>query len=600
MLTDKTYKQIGFSLIEILVVVLISSILIIVAMPSMTRKLVASKPDVSVLKCVKKEFAGDLNSDACSKAINHCLYGINNACTSISNIIENGRDNERMAARNVMAATCDRGGDEACSYMVTSCVKDSNACHTGYENDLNKYLTLDININSPARMPIFKYASAYFYSDNKNIIDEVNGDCSCSGSGIASIACGINGTTTCKWQTSIDSYYKLDNQGKAISVDKDGNLYVAGYSSNGSDNDAVIIKFDSYGNILWKKVLSTSYTEEVRGVSVDSSSNIYLIGTTTIVVNSSYNMFLTKLDKNGNILWNNKYDVASSALDVFNAGTVDSTGNVIVTGRTQNGSTPDIVALKVGGNGSTVWQKSINSGSSYSDTGYGVAVDSNNDIYFVGSVLSSIYYPTIVKMSSDGNSVLWSRTLNSEGTFKAVAVDKNNNIYATGYINSSRDMLVTKIDSSGNIKWATRLYTGSSDEAFGIAVDRQCNVYITGYSGNYMAVVKLNTNGEKLWDKLVIPSAHSVEKGNAISVDRSEHIYITGSTPSSSSYNMPVLKLNRTQSNSSVFSSASVSFAPLASFSYTIEDVTYTPSSYDTFIMSNFGSYTTDPEFAFN
>ncbi len=83
--------------------------------------------------------------------------------------------------------------------------------------------------------------------------------------------------------------------GKAVAVDQNGNIFVAGYTPsnlngviNNGSNDGYLVKFNTNGELLWTKLIGSSQHESFNDVVVDQEY-IYLSGyfRTTIFHNIS-------------------------------------------------------------------------------------------------------------------------------------------------------------------------------------------------------------------------------------------------------------------------------------------------------------------------
>lgn len=83
-------------------------------------------------------------------------------------------------------------------------------------------------------------------------------------------------------------------------------------SSNGID-DIFVSKFDNSGNVIWAKSFGGNGYDAVMAVASDDSDNIYITGSfdsdsiqfdgSELFKTGITNMFIVKLDENGNVLW---------------------------------------------------------------------------------------------------------------------------------------------------------------------------------------------------------------------------------------------------------------------------------------------------------
>ncbi|MCX6752260.1 MAG: SBBP repeat-containing protein [Candidatus Nomurabacteria bacterium] len=209
-------------------------------------------------------------------------------------------------------------------------------------------------------------------------------------------------------------------------------------------------------------------------------------------------------------------------------------------------------------------------GGSGSDTGHGIAVDVNGNVYVSGYSSSTWGSPVraytdggdafVAKLSSTGI-LIWNTFLggNGEDYGFGVAVDTNGNVYATGYSNdtwgvtpvrsytSSTDAFVVKLDSAGVLTWNTFLGGSREDQGNGIAVDISGNVYVTGTTSGatwgspvkaYLSTqdafaAKISSAGALTWNTFV---GRSSTVGQGIAVDTSGNVYIAGSVGGGSGF----------------------------------------------------------------
>jgi hypothetical protein len=170
------------------------------------------------------------------------------------------------------------------------------------------------------------------------------------------------------------------------------------------------VKYNSSGTKQWTKQLGSSGYDTGSGVTVDSSDNIYVTGTTSGGLDGNTNsgdqdIFLVKYNSSGTKQWTKQ--LGTSATDIGNGVTVDSSDNIYVTGSTgggldgnTNSGWRDIFLVKYNSSGTKQWTKQL--GTSGIDWGYEVTVDSSNNIYVTGSTGGGLDGNT----SSGGNDLI--------------------------------------------------------------------------------------------------------------------------------------------------------------------------------------------------
>ncbi|MDR3611254.1 MAG: SBBP repeat-containing protein [Ignavibacteriaceae bacterium] len=131
----------------------------------------------------------------------------------------------------------------------------------------------------------------------------------------------------CLWAQQAGSKDKYANcMGESISIDAGGNSYITG-SFEGTANfgtvqlinhgkrDIFVAKYDPNGNRLWAKSAGGKFDDGGEGISVDSDGNSFVAGTffgsvefDTLILNKENfargnNMFIAKYDTYGNRIW---------------------------------------------------------------------------------------------------------------------------------------------------------------------------------------------------------------------------------------------------------------------------------------------------------
>ena len=99
--------------------------------------------------------------------------------------------------------------------------------------------------------------------------------------------------------------------GYGVNVDSSDNIYLMGYTAGGldgntnsGDNDTFLVKYNSSGVKQWTQQLGSTSHEVGYGVTVDSSDNIYVTGTTYGGLDGNTNsgnldIFLVKFNSDG-------------------------------------------------------------------------------------------------------------------------------------------------------------------------------------------------------------------------------------------------------------------------------------------------------------
>jgi len=366
--------------------------------------------------------------------------------------------------------------------------------------------------------------------------------------------------------TWIDQFGSLlSDGGTSVAVDVAGNVYVAGYSEGGYDrskprpnlyynNDALVGKYDLNGNELWKKEFGNlNVNDEANAIAVDPVGNIYITGgTSDALLGGTSDVFLTKLDTNGSVLWEKKF--GTSRNDTARGIAMDSAGNIYVTGEFAGygsfnlGNNNGFLA-KYDQSGNQLWVQET--GLPDSDSAYDVAVDPAGNVYITGATGGSLQGTTvgftdafIMKYDSAGNQ-LWHQILGgdySDGA-QGIAVDSAGNAYIAGYfqpgLGKPENSFVAKYRSDGALQWATPYdYSLTKDRANDIAIDTNDNIYVTGQTFNTIEglqggdddvfLFRIDRDGNWLGDHVL--AALGTDRPGKVVTDVSGNVYVAGYT----------------------------------------------------------------------
>lgn len=357
----------------------------------------------------------------------------------------------------------------------------------------------------------------------------------------------LNGALALAWATY---YGGLDNDfGHAIATDSMGNVYLAGDTESedimnagghqntygGGDRDVFLVKFDASGVRLWSTYYGGTGWDYGYSLAIDQEGNLYLAGTTNSSSNiasgghrnthaGSNDAFLVKFDAAGVRQWATYY--GGSGIDSGTGVAVDKQGNVYLAGQTQ--STAGIAS---GGHQNT--QEGTTDAFLVKFNASGVRIWAT---YYGGFGFED---NSSVATDGEGNVYLAGR---SEG-YGNIASGGHQNNFGGGTF----DAFLAKFNAAGVRQWAT-FYGGSRDDlGFSVATDGSGNVYLAGITGSenniaaaghQMAyggvedafLAKFNAAGARQWGTYY--GGTSGEQSGQVAVDAEGNVYLAGTTVS--------------------------------------------------------------------
>ncbi|HKB45668.1 MAG TPA: gliding motility-associated C-terminal domain-containing protein, partial [Chitinophagaceae bacterium] len=239
-------------------------------------------------------------------------------------------------------------------------------------------------------------------------------------------------------------------------------------------DDIFISKLDANGNFVWAKQLKGALFEGGYAITVDGSGNVYTtgffagtvdfdpgLGTFNMVSVNNSDIYISKLDANGNFVWAKQLSGSSQSLSESIA--LDNSGNIFLTGYFRNSidvdpgtatfnmtaaGELDAFLVKLDNNGNFVWAKQF--GGSGVDRGHELSLDASGNIYLIGDFENTVDFdsgPAVLNFTSAGNT----------------------------------DIFISKFDNNGNLIWAKQIGGPDHDIGYSVKPDAMGNVYSTGF-----------------------------------------------------------------------------------------------------------------------
>jgi hypothetical protein len=252
---------------------------------------------------------------------------------------------------------------------------------------------------------------------------------------------------------------------------------------------------------IWAESYGGTGSQQSRGIGCDSLGYIYVSGgfedtlhldNSTFVSNGRHDIFLAKLDSNGNSQWITT--VGGTGNDFALCSHTDQSGNTYLGGYVDSGTVMGTdtfpaatMICKYDAAGNLLWvsHSSLSTGSAYI---YAITVDMQNNTYVTG------YFQGMIVT----------------GTDTVIAVPSGRNVY------------VKKLDPLGNLLWTRNFGSPSPGvnrtEGWGISVNGIGNVMVVGKSSGIISFDNINLPTTSGSDDLLIFVLDSV--GDVVSARR--------------------------------------------------------------------------------
>lgn len=306
----------------------------------------------------------------------------------------------------------------------------------------------------------------------------------------------------------------------------------------GGGGEGLSIALDAAGDIYTTGYYSGTF-------DFDPGAGVYNLTST------SQNMYVSKLDASGNFVWAKQINATTESIAVDNAGNVYTTGTFSGTVNFDPGSgtfnlsssgNKDVFVLKLDGNGNFVWAEHV--GGSGDATGYSLATDANDNVFMTGTFVGTLVFNPATCLgtyTSTGNGDIFVSEIESDGTIvwvkqytgagynagSSIVIDPFGDVCTTGFFAGAVDfdpgIGVYTLKSSGN-NFAAFVQKMSPCPGYSTsslfvtscgAYTFHCQVYTT--SGVYTQVISNTTGCDSLVTINLTISSPTVSTLNIVS-----------------------------------------------------------------------------------
>ncbi len=325
-----------------------------------------------------------------------------------------------------------------------------------------------------------------------------------------------------------------DATGTFVVLDAAGNIYVSGnyhgavsfgtitLNSQGSGVNGFVVKYSPQGVPLWASSATGSGNTRAYSIALTPSGELYwagyyeasaAFGSNTLLSKGDSDVFLAKLDNNGNVLW--AQSAGGTLQDYGSSVAVDAAGGVYLDGGFQgtavfgnlsvssNGQSDGFVA-HYSAQGQVLFITGF--GGPLSDTVANLRTNAVDEVYVVGGFQGTATFGNLTLNSAGGTDgyvlkctaqglPLWANRFGDSGPdiCSFMAVHPSGTVYISGTFNGTvpfgtqtltssggTDIFLMRINATGTVSWAVRAGGLNNDYTGGLQYGANGRIYLGG------------------------------------------------------------------------------------------------------------------------
>jgi hypothetical protein len=290
-----------------------------------------------------------------------------------------------------------------------------------------------------------------------------------------------------------------------------GDFIAIGYTDNlnSNDTDALVMRFNSNGDQLWKYTFnSTSNNEDGFYRGLPTSDGGFILCGFSISNSGQDNALFIKLSSSGNLQWmqdwgGSGYERAKDIIEIPGE-------KFIAVGYTSSSPAQsfDMFILKLDDNGNILWDE-VHGDTTYEEANTVKLLDDGG--FLIGGLGDNDY--NIIRTDSDGDEI-WSEHLGTSGidVIKSLVIAHGGNGFmlagtTTGAGAGAEDAYLVKTDTNGVVQWS-KFYGGPLNDGFQKINKTADGGYVgsgTTRTGPWpdpnVWIFKIDASGNMLWQK---------------------------------------------------------------------------------------------------
>ncbi len=294
---------------------------------------------------------------------------------------------------------------------------------------------------------------------------------------------------TSGWNLAIGG--ERDDRAAAIAATSDGGYVLAGHTNSfGSGGyDVYLVKINADGEVLWTQTYGGDQSDYAYSVAETADGGFILGGITYSSGAGRFDFYLLKTDADGELTWEKTFGGPDD--DQVRKVLQTADGGYLMAGYSNSfgAGWSDIYVVKTDTDGNELWNQTF--GGADHDRAHNAIELADGSLIIAGYTISfatgqDLSADTwLIKLDAEGNE-LWNNTMGTTDTdypYDLKATDDGGFIVAGYHVNygiTQRDVYLTRVDAEGNDLWFHG-YSGADTET----TDRSASVYVAP-DGNYL------------------------------------------------------------------------------------------------------------------